>query len=146
MMNDTIAEAWAGMVAKRPVGEDDLRRIAHQVADELIQAAAPERADTASVGTSQPITLGEGFSLHVSEVTFQSPRGNVFRVSLDISCSRGSNRATYIAAQCSPGGGNLGISSPDGRPEVVLWTEEDGDQRPWLFQKLRQQVADYIGS
>lgn len=143
-MDDTIAKAWADMVTKLPVDEDDLRRIAHQVADELIRAGAPEGTDIAGVDKSQSITLGRGFSLEISERTLPSPNW-MLRITLTVSRSHGSNRLTYIAAQCSPRGGNLGVFPPDGHSAVMPWTEEDGDQRPWLLQNLRQQVADFIG-
>ena len=142
-MDDTITKAWDDMVAKLPVDEADLRRIANQVADELIRVGAPEGTEIASVDKSQPIPLGRGFSLRISEETLPPSYGK-FRITLAISRSHGGNPLAYVAAECSPRGGNLGVFPQGDGFEVVLWTKNDGDQRQWLLQNLRQQVADYI--
>ena len=142
-MDDTIATAWADMVTKLPVDEADLRKVVHQVADELIWAGAPEGTDPAG-DYSRPIALDRGFSLHVGGETFQIQGSPVFRITLHIDHSHGGNRRALIAAECRPGGGHLGIFPPEVGHEAVRWTKEDGDQRVWLLQNLRQQVADFI--
>ena len=142
-MDDTIAVAWADMVAKLPVDEADLRKIVHQVADEIILAGSPEGTESAG-DYSQPIALDRGYSLRVGEETLQIQGSHVFRITLRIDRFHGDNCTALFAAECGPRGGNLGIFPPELGREAVRWANEDGDQRVWLLQNLRQQVVDFI--
>ena len=141
-MADTIGNAWAEMVTNQDVTTEDIRKLVNQVADELIEASIPKGTKLEDIDRSNPIQLDGG--VRIIKIVNEEIRETIFRTTASI--QRDGKRLIEISAQLNTWDRSLGISTPRDPSGFDNWSEENGPQKAWVLENLRQQVIEYLRS
>ena len=143
-MTDTIPQAWGKMVANIPVAPGDIGPLVNQVLDELSEVASPAGGTLSQSDYVKPYKLEHGFTIfYVQEA--QIP-GGFTRAWANI---QGPGRPPLmIGVQVRPLDNQLGVTAHGDAPEkgsdFTYWQPENGPQKQWVLQNLRQRLAEYI--
>lgn len=144
-MENTLAEAWADMVADLPVGQEDVEALVNQVLDELSEVAAPADGPRKQSEHDKPFQLEHGFS--ITYVQNEPVRGGGTRCMVSIESPGraplviGVQLKNLVWNDLNP---QLGVTAPGTRNEFTDWTPEEGPQKEWVLRNLRQRIAEYI--
>ena len=140
---DPIEQAWKDMLDRRPIAPGDVCEVLQELVDRIV-AAASDPNEVAKPFVSGTIQLLERVSLEWSGRSDE--QGSLTQAHFILRWSPRETR--YIILRVDSWSQSMGISGPNPKNlgERLEWTPEDGPQRPWVRQKLEQQIIEFFNT
>ena len=136
-MEDSIAQAWNRMVDQQKVRPEEIKGLVDQVLKELQEVA---RGSGRIEADNRVTKLPYGIQI------FQEPENlhqrGVQRSSFHL-WIESKRRTGIINAEAGPNG-PPSVSDPTDKENQIQWTEQNGPQKEWILQNLREQVITIL--